>query len=60
MCRHQNGSISSIFGIPVDPCVYKDIEAYKNVTVIVSKCIHCGVIDIRWKRQEDTEEIEIE
>ena len=60
MCKHQNGIISSILGIPVDPCVYKDIEAYKNVTVVVSKCINCGAIDISWKRQEDTEEIEIE
>ena len=54
MCKHQDGSISSMFGIPVDPCVYQDIEAYRNVTVIVSKCIHCGAIDIRWKSQEDT------
>lgn len=60
MCEHKDGSISSIFGIPVGPCVYKDIEAYKNVTVVISKCIHCGEIDIRWWRQEDTEEIEIE
>ena len=60
MCEHQNGSISNILGIPVDPCVYKDIEVYKNVTVIVSKCIHCGAMNISWKRQEDTEEIEIE
>jgi hypothetical protein len=49
-----------MFGIPVDPCVYKDVEAYKNVTVIISKCINCGAIDIRWKSQEDTEEIEVE
>ena len=60
MCKHQNGSISSMFGIPVDPCVYEQIEAYKNVTVIVSKCIYCGAIDISWKKQEDTESIEIE
>ena len=60
MCEHRNGSISNILGIPVDPCIYKDIEAYKNVTVFVSKCIHCGAIDIRWMKQEDTEEIEIE
>lgn len=60
MCEHKNGSISNMFGIPVDPCVYKEVEAYKNVTVIISKCIHCGEIDISWKRQEDTEEIEVE
>ena len=60
MCKHQNGSISNMFGIPVDPCLYKQIEAYKNVTVIISKCVRCGTIDISWKKQEDTEEIEIE
>lgn len=59
MCNHKDGSISSILGIPVDPCVYKDVESYKNVTVIVSRCINCGNIDIRWKKQDNTEEIEI-
>lgn len=43
----------------LDPCVYEDIEMYTNVTVIVSKCKNCGNIDIRWMRQEDTEEVEI-
>lgn len=43
----------------LDPCVYEDIEIYTNVTVIVSKCKNCGNIDIRWMRQEDTEEVEI-
>lgn len=59
ICNHKDGSITSILGIPVDPCVYKDIESYKNVTVIVSRCVNCGNIDIRWKKQDDTEEIEI-
>lgn len=43
----------------LDPCMYEDIEMYTNVTVIVSKCKNCGSIDIRWMRQEDTEEVEI-
>ena len=60
MCNHKNGDISNMFGIPVDPCVYEEIEAYKNVTVVISRWIHCGNIDISWKRQEDTEEIEVD
>ena len=60
MCKHQDGNITNMFGIPVDPCVYKDVEMYKNVTVIISKCINCGAIEIGWKRQVDTEEIEIQ
>lgn len=59
-CSHKNGSVSNMFGIPVDPCVYKDIESYKNVTVIVSRCVHCGNIDIRWKKQDDTEKVEVD
>ena len=59
MCEHKNGDISNLFGITIDPCIYKEIEAYKNVTVIISKCVNCGANDISWKRQEDTEEIEV-
>ena len=43
----------------LDPCIYEDIEMYANVTVVVSRCKKCGNIDIRWMRQENTEEIEI-
>ena len=60
MCEHKDGDISNLFGITVDPCVYKEIEAYKNVTVIISKCVNCGAIDISWQRQADTEEIEVD
>ena len=41
----------------LDPCIYRDIEIHKNVTVIVSKCQRCGNISISWKRQENTEDI---
>lgn len=44
----------------LDPCVYKDIEKYKNVTVIVSRCINCGHISISWKAQDNTERIPTE
>jgi len=41
----------------LDPCIYQDIEMYKNVTVIVSQCKNCGNISLSWLRQENTEEI---
>lgn len=41
----------------LDPCVYEDIEMHTNCTVIVAKCKNCGNIDIRWIRQDDTEDI---
>lgn len=43
---------------PLDPCIYKDIERYTNVTV--SKCVVCGHIDISWEKTEDTEYINLE
>lgn len=41
----------------LDPCLYEEIERYRNVTVIVSRCRKCGNVDISWERQEDTEEV---
>lgn len=43
----------------LDPCVYEDIEMYVNATVIISRCKKCGHIEVSWKRQEDTEEIDL-
>ena len=57
-CKHSGGIIIKPDGATeLDPCVYEDIEKYKNVTVIVSRCIYCGHIEISWVRQEDTEVI---
>ena len=58
-CKHKEGQITELFGYPVDPCIYKPIERYANVTVTINKCIHCGHVEIDWMRQEDTEELEI-
>lgn len=59
-CCWPEGMVIKPDGInELDPCVYEDIEIYTNVTVIVSRCKNCGNIDIRWMRQEDTEEVEI-
>lgn len=41
----------------LDPCIYEDIEMYTNVTVVISRCINCGHIEISWMKQEDTEQI---
>ena len=44
----------------LDPCEYEDIEVWRNVTVVVSRCIHCGHIEISWHKQDDTEEVDPE
>jgi hypothetical protein len=43
----------------LDACVYEDIERYKNVTVVISRCKKCGHIEISWIRQDDTEQEEL-
>ena len=42
---------------PLDPNIYRDVEMWKNVTVIVSENIETGEMQVSWKRQEDTENI---
>ena len=41
-----------------DPCIYKEIERYENVTIIINRCTKCGHIDISWLRQENTRKVE--
>ena len=45
----------TIGGYEYDGHVYKDIEVIKNAKVTVSRCIHCGKIEIGWERNEDDE-----
>lgn len=60
-CSFGDGVEMSIGGlIDIDPCVYEDIEAYRNVTVVISRCKNCGNVEIHWVRQDDTEEIPVE
>lgn len=67
-CNHQEGKCSYPNGLSfrpdgvheLDPCFYEEIQRFKNVTVIISRCKRCGHIDISWKRQDDTEEMEVE
>ena len=57
-CTHGDGVVFKPDGInELDPCVYKEIQAFRNVTVRILKCVHCGHIDIEWVRQENTEDI---
>lgn len=57
-CRFPDGITIKPDGVhPLDPCVYEDKEIHTNVTVYVSQCRKCGHVDIRWERQEDTEDI---
>lgn len=41
----------------LDPCIYKDTTIYYNATVIISKCIKCGHVEISWTAQNNTEKI---
>ena len=45
-------------GNELDPCVYEEVECYKNVTVHVMRCLRCGHVEISWERQDNTEEVE--
>lgn len=44
----------------LDPCIYEEVECYKNVTVHVMRCQRCGHVEISWERQEDTEEVDLD
>lgn len=42
----------------VSPHRFEEIGVYKNVTVQILRCPHCGEISIGWIRQPDTEELD--
>ena len=44
----------------LDPCEYEVVEVYRNVTVEVLRCRRCGHIEITWRRQSDTEEVDLD
>lgn len=59
-CKLPDGTKIRIDGEnDFDACHYKNIEAYRNVSVFVDRCKKCGHTEISWIRQEDTEEIEV-
>ena len=39
----------------LDPCIYKTVEIWHNATVIVSRCVKCGHVEITWIKQDNTE-----
>ncbi len=39
----------------LDPCIYEDVQIFKNVTVIISRCIRCGNISMGWQFQKNSE-----
>lgn len=57
-CSFPGGTSVHIGSHELDPCVYEVIEAYKNVTVEVARCKVCGCVDISWRRQDNTEEVQ--
>lgn len=38
----------------LDPCLYEEVETYRNVTVHVLRCKRCGHTEIEWTRQPNT------
>ena len=60
-CKFPHGIVIKPNGVDeLDPCRYELVEAYRNVTVEIRKCKNCGNIDIVWRRQEDTEELDVD
>lgn len=56
-CSFPNGVVVKPDGVnELDPCLYKEEERHTNVTVIVSRCVRCGNVDIAWYPQSNTDE----
>ena len=60
-CHLTPGITIKLYAVnELDPCIYEEVECYKNVTVHVMRCQQCGHIDLSWERQEDTEEVDLD
>lgn len=60
-CQHPPGVAIKPDGVnELDPCIYEEVERYRNVTVSVMRCKVCGHVEVSWTRQDDTEEVEID
>ncbi len=60
-CRFPSGVVIRPDGVnELDPCIYKEVERYKNVTVRILRCTRCGHIELTWMRQQDTEQLDPE
>lgn len=59
-CKFPDGFVFKPDGIHyLSPHAFELTEKYKNVTVEILRCKHCGEVSIGWYRQEDTEEVDI-
>lgn len=56
-CSFPEGMSMKIGNTPVSPCSFEEIGIYKNVTVQILRCKHCGELSIGWIRQDNTEPI---
>ena len=54
--NYDNDSIM-IGNYSLDPNIYRDVQMFKNVTVIISENIETKEMNVCWKRQPDTEDI---
>lgn len=55
-CKFPDGVIIKPDGVnELDPCLYRTVARYVNVTVEIRKCERCGNVDVAWVRQDDTE-----
>ena len=56
-CKWEDGLIIKPDGEhELDPCIYRDIAIYHNVTIIISKCVKCGHTIFTWVKQDNTEQ----
>lgn len=57
-CKFPDGIVIKPDGVnELDPCIYEEIEKYRNVTVIVLRCKKCGHIEHEIVLQENSERI---
>ena len=54
-CSHGDGATVDVCGIPVDPCIYKEIETHHGCTVHIMQCVTCGHIESAWEREATDE-----
>ena len=60
-CSLPEGVVIKPDGVhELDPCIYEEVERYRNVTVSVLRCTKCCHTEITWHRQEDTEEVDMD
>ena len=53
-CTHKPGDVARIGDIDVSPHIYRAVEVHHNVSVCVSRCVHCGEVSITWSPDPDT------